>query len=290
MSFAANPRAPGNPPSKDDVPQESTGPVASDSLAAESLKSGGDFAEGDAVPLSQKGSGSTFNTTDTSGATTLHPAASGATREKQDAMGLGSDEKGAAGVKYPDAAGTPQFTGTHNLDGYAGGPSSDKTSSGYTTQPAGASDFGATTTTSSSSGTESATQIKSSANTDQPPGTITPSDQTSTGTSGATGPSAGTGVRPAVDNAPTYAARVSGAISNEDELKPKGTNLTEGDIPQTKTFTGDVGGQHDPGRAAEQGFEKITAGAGQGGGMRGGEGGGEKTGENPFGVLGSERA
>ena len=286
MSTAIPSQAAGNPPSKDDVPQESTGAIASDSLAAESLNQGGDFASGNAVPSAQKGASSTFNTTDTSGATALHPAASGSEREKQDALGAGSDEKGAAGLKYPEASGQPDFSGKHNLDGYTGGPSADRPSEGYSTQqPTGASDFGSNTLGSSEPSSKSTSEIKSSTNTDTEPGSAQPSGgDPSSGNNTDAGSS---GTRPA-DAAPNYAAAVSGAIQPEGYGKPKGENLTEGDIPQTKTFTGDVGGQHDPGRVAEQTFEKITADSARSGAA----GGRDYTdgGVNQYDVLSTERA
>jgi hypothetical protein len=61
-----------------------------------------------------KGSSSTLNTTDTSGAKVLEPAPSASERE--------GDEK----VKYPEGAGKPQFPGPHDRDGYVGGPSRDR--------------------------------------------------------------------------------------------------------------------------------------------------------------------
>jgi len=54
--------------------QESTGEITSDSLAAESLNQGGDFADGHAYVSGQKSTGSTAANTDISGATTLSPA------------------------------------------------------------------------------------------------------------------------------------------------------------------------------------------------------------------------
>ena len=269
MSYAPNSQATGNPPSGDDIPQESTGPIAADSLAAESLKQDGDFAQGDAVPSSVKGASSTFANTDTSGATALHPAPSGAVRERQDEAGLGSDEKGAAGLKYPDAAGLPTFSGTTTSQGYSGGPSSDRASDGYNTQAAGASDFGSTALGSS----ESTSEIKSSANTEEVPGSVTAAPST-------------TGVRPFVDAAPNYTGRVSGAIQGEGYGKPKGQGLTEGDVPETKTFTGDVGGPNDPGRLAERGFEQANAASAEGVARDYTQGG-----DNPYDTLqSSERA
>ncbi|KPI40795.1 uncharacterized protein AB675_10794 [Cyphellophora attinorum] len=111
-------------------------------------------------------------------------------------------------------------------------------------------------------------------------------------TTSSSGPSAGTGIRPHVDAAPNYAARVSGAIPAEGDdptYKPKGTNLTEGgDIPENvKTFTGNVGGAKDPGRLAEQNFEAINANVAGGGLGRDKEGTTDVGGQ--YGVLGSEK-
>ncbi|QDS75904.1 hypothetical protein FKW77_002633 [Venturia effusa] len=54
--------------------EESTGEIISDSLAADSLRSGGQFADGHASISGQKAVGSTAANTDISGATTLGPA------------------------------------------------------------------------------------------------------------------------------------------------------------------------------------------------------------------------
>lgn len=286
MSTAANPRAPGNhrDSADPDVPQESTGPIAADSLAAQSLKQGGDFAADDpnAVPLGVSGSKSTLANTDTSGAVPLPPASSGAEREKLEARGVGSDEKGPGGLKYPDALPDADFQGKHTAGGeYYGGPSSDRQGAGYTTQPAGASDFGATTSTTQSSGSG----INTSSSSGAPSGG---SALTSTSSTGAAG------VRPHVDAAPNYAARVSGAIEPEGTTnQPKGTNLTEGgDIPENKkTFVGAVTGPNDPGRLGEQNFEAINANVPGGGTDRGNEGTRDEQGKEggQYGVLGSER-
>ena len=108
-------------------------------------------------------------------------------------------------------------------------------------------------------------------------------DTTSTSTSSSSG----------AEKAPNYAAAAAGNIRSEGELKPKGENLTEGDIPQTKTFTGDVGGPNDPGRVALQGFQKVSAQNAASAGSEHHAGSGNSadvnTG-NKFDVLESERA
>jgi len=288
MSHTGNPRAPQIHPS--DAPQESVGAVVSDSLAAESIKSGGAFSENEnANIMSVKGSNSTFNTTDTSGATALHSAPDGATREKQDALGLGSDQKGVTGVKY-DAASNKDFSGVHNQDGYVGG--GERTGSGYQTKTGGTAsgatgdsfaDGGAGITGSSATKT---TGISSgSGHSGQGVGKT---DTTDTNTTSASASS-----RTDPDTAPNYAATVAGNIRSEGELKPKGANLTEGDIPKTKTFTGNVGGDKDPGRLAEQGFQKVSAenAASAGEKRYGGSGNSEDIGTGgQYDVLQTERA
>ncbi|KIX97277.1 uncharacterized protein Z520_06729 [Fonsecaea multimorphosa CBS 102226] len=296
MSFTANPRAP--KPDPNNIPQEPTGPVASDSLAAESLKSQGAFSENSsAAPLGVRGDQSTLNNTDTSGATTLPPAETGTEREVRNALGAGPDEKGAAGLKYPDAVGKPQFDGAHSEQGFVGGPSNASQQGGSSTgRPAGDSDFGASTTSSSAGGIDSS-QIRSGS--DVNTNNITSSSK---GSSGSGGPAAGTGVRPHVDAAPTYASTVTRDALPENTFKPKGANLDDADvsqsIPQTKTFTGAIGTVNDPGRLAEREFlgrnEDPIAELGQAGeeGGRVRQKGQESQAgdQGQYGVLQSERA
>lgn len=147
-----------------------------------------------------KGSSSTLNTTDTSGAKVLKPAPSASQRE------------GDENAKYPEDAGKPQFPGHHNRDGYVGGPSRDRAA-----------------VQSSDSGEYS-------------------TGQDSTG--GETGHKLGEEHRanPGADQAPT----AFGNFQRKGALKPKGNNLKGGDLPQTNTPSGDVGGPHDPSRVAEE--------------------------------------
>lgn len=282
MSYADEPKAPKPDPST--AAQEPTGLVASDSLAAESNKAGGVFSENDNVAVSSvKGANSTLANTDTSGATVLHAAVDGATREKQDAKGLGSDEKGSAGgLKYPDAE-VPEFSGTHSQEGYVGGAAVDEAHVAAGQQSV-AKSFAGATGDSFADGGAGVTGDSTASSADKK---VTSSGGTSQGPAPGTGaaPVGASGDTDSADTAPNYAATVSGSIRSEGELKPKGKNLVEGDIPQTKTFTGNVGGDKDPGRLAEQKFEKIAAenAAGAPGGQKGDN-------ENPFGALESERA
>ncbi|KIW63293.1 hypothetical protein PV04_10151 [Phialophora macrospora] len=291
MSFTANPRAP--KPEDVGIAREPTGAVAADSLAAESLQNKGAFAENtNAAAMGVKGSQSTLNNADTSGATALPPAADGSQREKKDALGQGGDVKGVTGLKYPEGAGKAQFDGHHSDQGaYSGGPSSIFNQSGVGTGPgnstggpAGASDVGAYTISSSAGGPDES-QIRSG-------GAATK------GTSSVTG----TGVRPHVDAAPGYIASVTGQAVSDNTFKPKGTNLDDADqsesIPQTKTFTGAIGTVNDPGRLAEREFEgrnddpvRELGQAGTEGGRSRQKGEESQAGEaGQYGVLQSERA
>jgi len=123
-----------------------------------------------------------------------------------------SEREGDEKAKYPEGAGKPQFPGPHNRDGYVGGPSRDRA----TVQSSGSGEY---STSQDSSGRE----------------TGHTSDEEYRANSTA-------------DQAPT----AFGNFQPKRPLKPKGNNLKEGDLPQTNTHTGDVGGPHDPGRVAEE--------------------------------------
>lgn len=285
MSYADPARVPENHISREEAAQEPTGPVASDSLAAESTRSGGGFSENENPEiLGVKGGQSTLNTTDTSGASVLHPASSGAEREKQDALGLGSGETGTSGAKYPEGAGQPKFDGSTNLDGYTGGPSSEKASSGYDTTSASGGNPGAFDGGSRSGATPDAREISSSGTTGNTTGE-TSFGSTGAADGGSSGPPNGVRVRPYVPTAPT----AQSGIVDDRTQQPKGTNLTEGGIPETKTFTGNVGGQYDPGRLAEQDFQNANANADPGSGEQA-TGEVEMGDKGGFEVLESERA
>ena len=287
MSTAANPKAP--KPSGEE--QEPVGQIASDSLAAESIKEGGAFAENDNAAISSvKGANSTLNNTDTSGATVLQPAADGTERVREEAKGLGSDEKGTTGVKYPDAE-QAQFDGVHSSEGYVGGPSKTTSSSATTTDVAG--QFSGATGDSFADGATASTSDSSSAGVSS--GSSAAKKATSSATTG-TSSSSSTGIGSSdstAKDAPNYAATVSGALRSDGEDKPKGENLQEGGIPQTKTFTGAVGGPNDPGRLAEQEFTKVGSGSTIAAGeiQRGAsESGGPQITGGQYDVLESERA
>ena len=204
---------------------EGAGAVASDSLAAESTRSGGAFAENkNSEPLKQSGSNSTFNNTDTSGARKLDPAPDAAEREAKEAWQEVPDEaRGPAGQKYPEGAGNVNFAGSHNADGtYSGGSTGaqrEVDGSGYT--PTG---------------------IRGGA----APGT---DDDTGNATSSAD-----------ARQAPGYVASVVSEAAQTG--KPKGKNITEGgfesDDTKNASFTTDIGAKDDPARAAEEQFQTTA--------------------------------
>jgi hypothetical protein len=87
------------------VIQEAAGPVASDSLAAESTREGGGFSENrNSTPQSVKGANSTFANANTSGATRLDPASDAEARLAREDW---EEERklGQAATSYPAAAG-----------------------------------------------------------------------------------------------------------------------------------------------------------------------------------------
>lgn len=255
MSHTANPRA----PKPTTATSEPTGPITSDSLAAESIQSGGGFASNThATPQSVKGSNSTFNTTSTSGATVLPPARDAASRAEAEEEQLEEGERGSAGEKlYSNSKAQPEFDGATTAEGYVGGPSK----AGHSTS---------TSTSTSGSGSKA-------------------SGQTDTANTSSAGKA---------ETAPTYTGTVAGTITQPGQFKPKGRDLHEGDVPVTKTFVGNVGGDKDPGRLAERDFEAVSArnaaSASAGSGSYAArDGQGKREGvqtENKFDVLDSERA
>lgn len=185
--------------------KEGAGAVASDSLAAESTRSGGAFSENrDSEPLGVSGSNSTFANTDTSGASTLGPAPD-------------AEARGDAGTEsYPRSV---------------GGQAKD----------------------------------------------LAVEDTSRLGESRGSGGSIA-GV------APNYVASqyVDGGL-------PKGKNLTEGGFEdgddKNASFTSEIGSKNDPGRLAEQKFQRQNADAAEDAGMPRQQG---VTGDNSYDALSGE--
>jgi len=116
-------------PATNDTIQEGAGAVTSDSLAAESVNSGGDFAENrGSEPLKVKGSNSTLANDDTSAATTLPPAPDAESRDDVSlSQTTSSSTKGPGGEKYAEGAGgQPDFPGKTSAEGYVGGSTDEK--------------------------------------------------------------------------------------------------------------------------------------------------------------------
>ncbi|MCJ1455441.1 hypothetical protein MMC28_005796 [Mycoblastus sanguinarius] len=232
--------------------KEGAGAVASDSLAAESARSGGGFgANRDSNPLSVEGGKSTLTNTDTSAATTLAPAPDAAEREAKAAWSETADEaKGPGGQKYPEGAGgQPDFPGQHSLNGYAGGPTKAKEEVGgegnYLRGPTGPSSSAGTTGESSDDSNTSGSGAKSG-----------PTENAFEG------------------SAPGYVASVVSEPNNSG--KPKGKNITEGgfddDPSKNASFTSEIGSEQDPGRQAELDVQKKAQSASGGTGPRQGMG------------------
>ncbi|KAL9023483.1 MAG: hypothetical protein Q9196_007172 [Gyalolechia fulgens] len=221
--------------------REGAGPVASDSLAAESTRSGGAFSlNRDSAPQSVSGSSSTFNNTDTSGARVIPPEVDAKEREAKEAWREVPDEaRGREGKKYPEGAGHVDFAGAHNADGYVGGSlgaQREAGGSGYTPSgmrggagPAGADEGGDTT------------------------GDKNPSSHAAA--------------------APGYVASVKSDPAQTG--KPHGKNITEGgfdsDDSQNVSFNAEIGSKDDPGRAATEQFQTTAQTSAGGKGPRQGE-------------------
>jgi hypothetical protein len=268
--------------------QEAPGPVASDSLAAESFRAGGGFSENrDSEPLGVKGANSTFANEDTSGATTL-PASKDAPSR--------NDEKhstsGPGGAKYAEApsGGQPSFPGAVSDEGSSGGSSAAKqtvsgnsgthsisrdTSSGDSKGPSSDTSKDASSggiKDASSGGTKDAssggTKDASSSGTKDASSGGT-KDASSGGTKDASsgenrGAPTGNSEEPHVDPAPTYVQNVV-THHGGDKDKPKGKNLTEGfeDEDDAKNASmdmrGEPGDENDPGRASVKQFQATTS-------------------------------
>ncbi|KAL8637000.1 MAG: hypothetical protein Q9226_009173 [Calogaya cf. arnoldii] len=228
---------------------EGAGAVASDSLAAESTRSGGAFSSNrNSEPLDQSGSSSTFNNTDTSGARVLDAAPDAAEREAKEAWSEVPDEaRGVAGQKYPEGAGNVEFSGHHNLDGYSGGSSDAKREmgeSGYA--PSGIRGGAAPAGSGRGEDFDDDDSYKPSGIRG---GAAPGSDDSGKDTSSSK-----------ADDAPGYVASVQSDPAQTG--KPHGKNIKEGgsefDEAENTSFSSEIGSKEDPGRAAEEQFQTTT--------------------------------
>jgi len=196
-----------NDPAASNPIEEPSGPVANDSLAAQSVRQGGAFNENrGAAPMGVSGSDSTLQNTDTSGATTLPSAPVGGLREDRSRQ-----------EKYPEAlGGQGDFPGKHIPEtGYTGGSTAAKQQMNL-----------------------HGGEYPASQKMGQAPA------------SGSSQYNAG--------QAPGYIADVTDGYKHQ---KPKGSNLTEGGFSSedpNASFTSDIGSEQDPGRAAENKFQRVT--------------------------------
>lgn len=193
--------------------QEATGPVANDSLAAESIRSGGKFSENrGSEPLGVSSDQATFTSTHSSGATTTLPKAPDAhCRDDPDKQ-----------TKYPEGlGGQGKFPGRHlPTGGYVGGPTETKKEMGIPPHGYPASKFEA-----------------------------------------AGGPGA---EKPEYLDCPAYGGPapnyVMPVVRNIGSTKPKGMNIKEGGFDSNDnnnaSFTSEIGSQKDPGRVAENEFQR----------------------------------
>lgn len=188
--------------------EEPSGPVANDSLAAQSVRQGGGFSENrGAEPMGVSGKQSTLSNADTSSATTLPSAPVGGLREDRSRQ-----------EKYPEAlGGQGNFPGKHLPEtGYTGGPTAAKQQMGL------------------HAGEYPASQKVNQA-------TASGSSQFNAG------------------QAPSYVADVTDGYQHQ---KPHGKNIAEGGFSsnpdKNASFTSDIGSEQDPGRAAENKFQRIN--------------------------------
>ncbi|RHZ54451.1 uncharacterized protein CDV56_102766 [Aspergillus thermomutatus] len=225
--------------------KETSGPVANDSLAAESARSGGGYYQNrNAEPLGVSGDQSTFNNTDTSGASKLSSAPDAAAREDLDRQ-----------EKYPEAmGGQGNFPGAHVPEtGYTGGSTAAKQNMGI--------NKGVYSTSQQTSRPQTRSQTQSQSETQ-------PQSQPQSQPAEASG----SGYRSQYNGgqAPSYVQSVTGQYTH---TKPKGNNLTEGgfdsDPNNNASFTSDIGSDQDPGRFAENYSQRKTAETGAADAARG---------------------
>jgi len=200
---------------------EPSGPVANDSLAAESVRHGGAYTDNwGAEPMGVSGHQSTLKNSDTSSASTLPSAPGGSMREDRQRQ-----------TKYPETlGGQGNFPGRHMPEtGYTGGPTEAKKQMGLHTgeYPASEKIAGEQTAAASGSGYQSNSN-QSNSNQSNP--------------------------------------YQSNPYQGNPHQKPKGKNLTEGGFESTDrnnaSFNSEIGSEQDPGRAAEQKFQRYVAESG----------------------------
>ncbi|MCJ1428929.1 hypothetical protein MMC29_006840 [Sticta canariensis] len=281
--------------------KEGPGPVAPDSLAAESVRDGGAFSDNRDGGVSE--SSSNLVNTEFSSATTLAPTPDATEREAKATWQDTADElKGPGGQKYPEGVGGQgEFPGSHNADGYSGGSTKakqellSKAEDSQGTRASGGSDEhgngGSDTNTLGNTGRGTSSEYPS----ENPSGTTDEKTERQTSEHNPTSEdiSRSSGEPPSSDVpvAPGYIASVTAQPTQSG--KPKGKNLTEGGFDDTDdsaannaSFTADIGTENDPGRMAEHGFQRTNAAVAGGGGPRQSE----VTGKGQYDVLEGEQS
>ncbi|KAF2220469.1 hypothetical protein BDZ85DRAFT_302744 [Elsinoe ampelina] len=222
MSHSSGTKVTTDPTSQTNPINEAPGVITSDSLAGESLASGGDFGSTTgAAASSQPSKSTTTNTTDTSGATELAPAPNADARLAEEEwsetrqLNAGreiSDKNAVFGERNAGSAATGGSSGSYAAasGGSYGGASGDV---------AGGASSG-----------------------------------------GAIGGVASGGI-PSTKAASGVAEREA-ARQGDGRFQPKGANLTEGGFDGNEpnaSFSADVGTKNDPSRVALQGLQKADA-------------------------------
>jgi len=205
---------------------ESSGIITSDSLAAESLRSGGSFGNDASGISDQPSRGTTTNNTDISNATVLDPAPDAEARLATEEWNENAQLNAGRGLGKAAGRGP-----TWNI------PDSSKSSGENYSQG------GPVQSTNSSSGP------------DYPTGGQSGTSQAHTGAQDQSGSTRN------ADPAPTSMQRNVDVSS----MKPHGRNITEGGFDENApnaSFDSDIGDKNDPGRLAEQKFQREDAQAG----------------------------
>ncbi|KAF2759029.1 hypothetical protein EJ05DRAFT_475260 [Pseudovirgaria hyperparasitica] len=240
---------------------EAAGTVLSDSLAGESVRSGGDFGSNNerANVSDQKSYGTTTNTTDTSNARRLDPAVDAEARNAQGEWNEARQLNSTIGQGKDGGRGPTWNTNTSGGDDSSygsGGRGEGSSGSEHTT---GTSSYGDREATDSGYGKNSSSGYGSSN----------------------------------VDAAPAYIdAQRKDQFDPKETGRPKGRNISEGgfdsDAPNASFNTTDIGGKNDPGRRGMQDALKRDA-------DRGADAGYERDyssthGKGQYGQLDDERA
>ncbi|KAL2823110.1 hypothetical protein BJX63DRAFT_376320 [Aspergillus granulosus] len=215
-----------DPASKNPV-HEPSGPVVGDSLAAESIHRGGSYNENyGANPLGVISKSTTTNTTDTSAARVIPSAANA--REREDP---------SAEERYPDAlGGQAEYPGTHVPEtGYVGGSTAAKKDLGIGQKEYNASEkLSQTNKPSQSQQQSTGAGVRASGSEYQTPSATATRKQQQYSTAAAAGQ--GSGSQGHFPSDPKYNA----------------------------SWNPDIGSENDPGRLAEQRFQRREAETGAG--------------------------